>query len=83
MGRHGSQDLVSLWVDASCAHGRPGHKAEAQRDELRDAAKDALYESVNSTTYPDGPNLDKDTRDALRAAIEKATPKGQNVDVTT
>jgi hypothetical protein len=39
-----------------------------------DAIEDALNGSVDSRPYPDGPNLDRDTRAALRKSLEELKP---------
>ena len=44
----------------------------AAAPDMLEACREALYASVNETTYPDGPCLPRDVRDDLRAAIAKA-----------
>lgn len=39
-----------------------------------DAIEDALDASVNTSTYPDGPNLPRETRGALRTALADLKP---------
>lgn len=54
---------------------REAHFAELERENaaLREIIADALDASVDARTYPDGPNLPKDIRDAMRAALNPET----------
>lgn len=54
---------------------------EAERDALQaklERAKEvlqcALYETVNASTYPDGPNLDRSTREEIAAVLKEIEP---------
>jgi len=44
----------------------------ATRTPLLRACEEALESSVDATTYPDGPCLDSEVRDAMRTAIANA-----------
>jgi hypothetical protein len=73
-----SKVLVAETLNETCSQDESAANAEfivracnAHAD-LLEACQDALSDSVDASTYPDGPCLNKHVRDALRAAIKKA-----------
>jgi hypothetical protein len=73
-------DFTTPHVDVLCTHSatcdnHPAVKrakaAEALCAELRDAAEETYNGSVDAAGYPDGPCLDRETRQKLNAALAK------------